>query len=138
VKLTRPEFHIDENGRLSLATYTDEQGQKQTIMEVSAHPLLKPLSDFLTKNNMSLADMGMTNKVIEAEDLLPGQVSRNPIPIISDDEYRKQQLAALRNLSDKVSRSNKMTAADPILVEYGRENGLVTDVDAIEVDAVEK
>lgn len=138
VKLTRPEFHFDEHGRLSLATYVDDNGEKQTITSVAAHPLLKPLSDFLTKNNMSLADMGMTNKVIEADDLLPGQVSRSVIPMITDDEYRKQQLAALRNLSDKVSRSNKLTSEDPILVEFGRENGVTVDRNVIDVDVVEK
>ncbi|WP_025918271.1 hypothetical protein [Herminiimonas sp. CN] len=135
VKLTRPEFHFDESGKLSLATYTDELGEKRTIMEVSAHPLLKAMSELLTKNNMSLADMGMTNKVIEAEDMLPGQVSRNVVPLISDDEYRRQQIAALKNLSDKVMRSNKLTSADPVLVEFGRENGAVGEV--IDVDATD-
>ena len=136
VKLTRPEFHFDENGRLSLAIYTDERGEKQTIMEVSAHPLLKVMSDLLVKNNMSLADMGMTNKVIEADDMLPGQLASKSIPIMSDDEYRRQSLAALRNLSDKVMRSNQLTAADPILVEYGRENGIASDV--VDVDVREQ
>lgn len=136
VKLTRPEFHFDENGHLSLATYTDDQGNKQTIVEVSAHPLLKSMSDLLTKNNLSLADMGMTNKVVEAEDMMPGQVSRNVVPLISDDEYRRQQIAALRNLSDKVMRSNKLTSNDPVLVEFGRENGLAADV--IDVDMTEQ
>lgn len=136
VKLTRPEFHFDENGRLSLATYTDELGEKRTIMEVSAHPLLKSMADLLTKNNMSLADMGMTNKVIEAEDMLPGQVSRSALPLISDDEYRRQQMAALKNLSDKVMRSNKLTSNDPVLVEFGRENGIAHDV--IDVDVTEQ
>jgi hypothetical protein len=136
VKLERPEFHFDENGCLSLATYTDGDGVKQTIMQVAAHPLLKVMSELLSRNNMSLADMGMTNKVIEAEDLLPGQVSRNVVPLITDDEYRRQQLAALRNLSDKVMRSNKLTSSDPVLVEYGRENGQMADV--IDVDVTEQ
>lgn len=134
VKLTRPEFHFDEHGSVSLATYTDDKtGEKRTIMEVTAHPLLKVMADLLVKNNMSMADMGMTNKVIEAEDLLPGQVSRNTIPLITEDEYRVQQLAVLRDLSDKVTRSNKMTAADPVLVEYSRDNGLATDVTDVDV-----
>ena len=48
----------------------------------------------------------------------------------------QQQVAALRDLSNKVQRSNKLTAADPVLVEYGRENG--TDGDVIDVDVTEK
>lgn len=135
VKLTRPEFHFDENGHCSLATYTDDRGAKHTIMEVSAHPLLKAMTDLLSKNNMTLADMGMTNKVIEAEDLMPGQVSRAQAPMISDDDYRRQQLAALTALNAKVQRSNALTSADPVLVEYGRENGVGGDV--IDVDMTE-
>ncbi|AMP13666.1 hypothetical protein CPter291_1392 [Collimonas pratensis] len=133
VKLTRPEFHFDERGKLSLATYTDEKGESRTIMEVSAHPLLKSMSELLTKNNMSLADMGMTNKVIEADDMLPGQLGSNTIPILSDDEYKRRQLAALQDLSAKVMRSNQLTASDPILVEFGRENGHVGQVIDVEV-----
>lgn len=136
VKLTRPVFHFDEKGALSLAIYTDEDGERKTIIDVAAHPLLKSMSDLLIKNNLSLADMGMTNKVIEADDLMPGQVSRSAAPLISDDEYRRQQLAALQALGDKVMRSNKLTSADPILVEFGRENGIVNDV--IDVDVTER
>lgn len=137
VKLTRPEFHFDEHGDVSIATYTDDDsGERRTIMEVSAHPLLKVMADLLVKNNMSLADMGMTNKVIEAQDLMPGQVARNTSPLITADEYRQQQVAALRDLSNKVQRSNKLTSADPVLVEYGRENGV--DGDVIDVDVTEK
>jgi hypothetical protein len=135
VKLTRPEFHFDENGKLSLATYTDEaSGEKRTIMEVSAHPLLKPLTDFLSKNNMSLADMGMTNKVIEADELMPGQISSSAAPVISDDEYRRRQLQALEGLAGKVQRSNQLTVEDPILVEFNRDNGGAAG-DIIDVEA---
>jgi hypothetical protein len=136
VKVERPVFHFDEHGHLTLGEYATEDGKKHMLMDVSAHPLLKPLSDFLTKNNLSMADMGMTNKVIEAEDLMPGQVSRNPIPIISDDEYRRLQLKALEGLQEKLSRSNQLTQSDPILVEFGQENGLARDV--IDVDVTEK
>lgn len=137
VKLERPEFHFDENGSLSLATYVDrESGEQRTIMEVSAHPLLKAMSELLSRNNMSLADMGMTNKIVEAEDLLPGQLGTKSIPVLSDDEYRRQQLDALRDLSAKVMRSNQKTATDPIFVEYGREHGM--DADVIDVEAKEQ
>lgn len=135
VKVQRPVFHFDERGKLSLGTYVNEHGETATLMDVSAHPLLKPLSDFLTKNNMSLADMGMTNKVIEAEDMMPGQIARSAVPTITDDDYKRQQLQALRDLRDKVSRSNKLTSEDPILLEHNQENGVG---DYIDVVAVEK
>lgn len=123
VKLERPVFHFDENGTLSLGVYTDEHGKRQTLMDVSAHPLLKPLTDFLSKNSMSLADMGMTNKVIEAEDMLPGQIANATAPAISDDEYKRRQLAALEGLASKVQRANQLTASDPIMVAFSQENG---------------
>jgi hypothetical protein len=91
------------------------------------------MSELLTKNNMSLADMGMTNKVIEADDMLPGQLGSKTIPVLSDDEYKRRQLTALENLTAKVMRSNQLTAADPILIEFGRENGHVGQVIDVEV-----
>lgn len=137
VKLERPVFHFDENGCLSLGKYVDENGQPQMLMDVTAHPLLKPLTDFLSKNNMSLADMGMTNKVIEAEDLMPGQIANTAGPAISDDEYKRRQLAALEGLAGKMQRANHLTAQDPILMEFNRENG-GSDADVIDVEAKAK
>lgn len=137
VKLTRPEFHADDKGNVTVLQYLDEDGNMRQIKEVSAHPLLKPLSDFLTKNNLSLSDMGMTNKVIEAEDVTPGNLLKSAIPVMTEDEYRKQQVAALSGLRDQVMRSNKMTADDPILREFNQENGGGKG-DIIDVDAIEK
>ncbi|TCS35785.1 hypothetical protein EDC30_10984 [Paucimonas lemoignei] len=138
VKIERPVFHFDENGCLHLGEYTDkETGDKRMLMDVSAHPLLKPLTDFLSKNSMSLADMGMTNKVIEAEDMLPGQIATSAAPAISDDEYKRLQLQALQDLAGKVQRSNQLTNQDPILVDFNRENG-GSEADVIDVEAKER
>lgn len=136
VKIERPVFHFDENGGLSLGRYVDDQGNVKMLMDVSAHPLLKPLTDFLSKNSMSLADMGMTNKVIEAEEMMPGQIATNAAPAITDDEYKRRQLQALQDLAGKVQRSNQLTAQDPILVDFNRENGGAGDV--IDVEATVK
>lgn len=137
VKLERPVFHFTEEGGLCLGEYVDRHtGERKMLMDVSAHPLLKPLTDFLSKNNMSLADMGMTNKVIEAEDMMPGQISSSTAPAITDDEYRRQQIKALQDLAGKVQRSNLLTAQDPIFVDFNRENGGGGDV--IDVEATEK
>lgn len=138
VKLERPVFHFTEEGGLCLGEYVDRvSGERKMLMDVSAHPLLKPLTDFLSKNSMSLADMGMTNKVIEAEDMLPGQISANTAPAISDDEYKRRQLAALEGLAGKVQRSNQLTAADPIMVAFNQENGGGDD-GVIDVEATVK
>lgn len=137
VKLERPVFHFDEKGHLSLGKYVDEHGNPQMLMDVTAHPLLKPLTDFLSKNNMSLADMGMTNKVIEAEDMLPGQLANSTAPALSDDEYKRRQLAALEGLAGKMQRANQLTAQDPVLKEFNRENG-GADPDVIDVEVTVK
>jgi len=142
VKVERPEFHFDSNGTLVLARYTDEWGDQRTITEISAHPLLKPLTDFLSKNNLTLADMGMTNKVVDEEDIFPGHLGGSTAaPAISVDEYQRRKLEALEDLRNKVMRANASTAADPILLEHEAENAGAQArgaADVIDVQAVEK
>lgn len=63
VRLEAPQTFTDKvSGKVKPVDYIDSKGQLKTIVELKAHPLLKPFIEMLSKNNLSLADMMLTQK----------------------------------------------------------------------------
>lgn len=123
VKLETPEWFTHEGGMV-LAQYTDpETGEIRIIKNVEAHPLFKPLSELLTRANLSLSDMGMTMKVVDEDEAELGRIQK--------DRQQQEQLAefagstskSLAALEDLVRRSQERTRADPLLIEHAQEEG---------------
>lgn len=134
VKIERPCFDFDKEGGFHLAEFVDDDGTKRRIMDLSAHPLLKPISDFLSKNNLSLSDMGMTMKMVEEEPTLPGQLQHAAGSGVNADDWRERQLVALEALRGQVDRANRNTEDDAVYQAFKREQGGdVIDVDAKDV-----
>jgi len=77
VRLKTPEWYSDKDGGCHLARFEDEMtGEQVQIYKLEAHPLLKPLLDIISKNNMSLGDMGMTPKVQDQNEITQGFLDR--------------------------------------------------------------
>lgn len=117
VKIEMVKWYTDEDGKVLVADYIDEHGKVQVIKEsVIANPLFKPLGELLSRNGLSLADMGMTNKVIDDEEELGNLDTKDQLASIT--EYQRNQMALLEGMAAKIQRSNQMTEQDPILIEY--------------------
>ena len=124
VSLRTPAWAVDKDGKVVIAEYVDlATGQLHRIHEVKAHPLLRVLQDFLSKNGMSLADMGMTPRVIEQEEAAMGKLAQDGETQQSLLEYSQRQAAALENLADLAKRANAKKMQDPVLIEYQQQNG---------------
>lgn len=125
VKLETPAWAISREGDVVLGEYDDiATGQRHRIMEVKAHPLLKPLQEFLSRNNLSLADMGMTPRVIEQEEQKLGRLQQGDgPPTLSLEDYAARQAESMAALRVLAERANARKQADPVLVEYQQQNG---------------
>lgn len=125
VKLTAPAWKVDKDGHVVIGRYTnDKTGELETIMDVTAHPLLKPLTEFLTRNNMSLADMGMTPKAIEQEEQQMGRlVPTDGVSTLSLEDFAAKQAESFAGLRELAARANARKATDPVLIEYQQQNG---------------
>lgn len=124
VKIEAPQWYVDkESQELVIAEYIDEHGDRKIIKDVSAHPLFRPLGELLTRTNLSLADMGMTQKVIEAEDQEVGRLAHEQENREGVNAFRERTVQLLESMAEKVMRANKQTETDPILIEYQQENG---------------
>lgn len=124
VKVENLVWKNDPDGMPQVAEYIDEQGTRRLLRnDVQAHPLLKQLGELLTRTGLSLSDMGMTQKVIEAEDQEVGRLAHEQESREGVDAYRQRTMQILESMAEKVMRANKQTDTDPILVEYQQESG---------------
>jgi len=119
-------YDFDKEGGFHLGQYLDEYtGEKVTMTEVKAHPLLKPLFELLSKNNLSMSDMGMTPKVQTDQGIELGRLQNEEDDRESEGDYKKQvsdNMAALRGMFE---RSQDKVKNDPVLIEHGQEEGQV-------------
>ncbi len=109
----------DKEGGFHLARFKDADGNTHQIHEIKAHPLLKPLMEFISKNAMTLADLEMTPKARDDQATMGGfldeQVDRNDTLL----EYQERQTQALEHVQSLIARSQRRLASDPVLIEHG-------------------
>jgi len=124
VKVSEVVWDRDAEGNVRVAEYVDEDGKRRIIHEnVMAHPLFRPLAELLTRAGLSLSDMGMTQKVIEAEEDELGRLVHEQTDQEGVDAFRKRTMELLAGMADKVQRANQLTNNDPKLIEYQQEGG---------------
>lgn len=118
VELRNPEWYFDpKEGQFHIVSF-EKDGEKQYSYKISAHPLLKTLTDFLQKNNMSLADLQMTPKVNSENDLMQGYLDKETTNQETMESFQRQQTANLEQLRGQIARSRDRVGRDPVLVEY--------------------
>lgn len=125
VKIEAPQYFTTKDGELIIAEYYDDTGKKRTIMDIQAHPLFKPLGELLSRNNLSLSDMGMTQKVIEDEDAEMGRLESQAQSREAIAEFAERQARALESLGALMDRAAARKDGDPVLIEHQRQAGAV-------------
>lgn len=124
VLIEQPAFVSDKDGMAHLAKYVNSDGNSQQIMDYSAHPLLKILGEFITRNNLSLGDMGMTQKTSQDDELLTGFLDEQNSNKEHADQLSERQTKALEGLEAMIQRSHEKSQSDPVLIEQqGDANG---------------
>lgn len=116
------QWYYDKDGGFHLAKWTDKDGETHQIHEIKAHPLLKPLIDYLSKNAMTLSDLGMTPKIQDEHEMIEGHLAGQNRGREELLEFEQRQTRALEDLRDMVERSQARTARDPVLIEHGEES----------------
>lgn len=114
------------------------------VMEKSAHPLLGRLIDMVQKNNLSLADLLLTNKTAEEAQAVRGHLDGEKESREQLTDYRQQRNRMLEQfLSGQAAlEANAKRAADPVArealreIETGRERDEDDDFDLPEFPGV--
>lgn len=121
VEIRSPKWYTDKDGNFCLAEYTDLEGNPRLIEEINAHPLLKPLLELITRNNLSLGDMRMTEKAKEEEQELAGFIAHKEQQDEVLSGFAERQTLALESLKGLIEHSRTRQARDPVLIEHQRE-----------------
>lgn len=123
VKIEAPQY-INYEGEVIFVRYTDPvTGETQVIKDIQAHPLFKPLGELLSRNNLSLADMGMTQKVIDDEEQEFGRLQSQQQAREDLTLYAQRQAKALEDLRGLMNNATANRERDPVLIEYNQQNG---------------
>ncbi len=123
VKIEAPQYYTDKEGVLIVAQFVDDDGKLRTIKDIQAHPLFKSLGELLSRNGLSLSDMGMTAKAVEEEEQELGrlQVQEQGREALTD--FARSQTKAIADLGELIRRSTSRREADPVLIEYREQAG---------------
>ncbi len=124
VALESPVYSFDKDGGFHIGKMLDPvTGQMKTLTELKAHPLLKHIFDLISKNNLSLSDLGMTQKVKDDNDIQMGRLAQDNTEKQSLLAFQQKQAEQLGNLREMMENSKKNLQADPILIEHKQNSG---------------
>lgn len=121
VELESPAWYYDKDGGFHLAEYTDSRGEKQLIMEVKEHPLLKRMSEIIKSTGMTLSDSGMTVADQQERDDIAGHLEGEKSDRQTLLEYQRDQAKALQNMSAMIERASERSKRDPIALEHQQD-----------------
>lgn len=116
-RLLSPEWYYDTEGECHFVKWVDESGAERQLMKKEAHPLLRVLMDFISKNTMSLADMGMTPRAQDDGETIRGHLEAQHHDRQNLLDYQSRQTKALEHLGTLIARSQEKIKRDPVLIE---------------------
>ena len=112
------EWYYDKDGKFHLAQWEDERGETHQIYKLDEHPLLKPLIDYINKNSMTLADLGMTPKVQNDQEMMQGYLSQDKDNLENEQAFRqrieKQQSQLLELVNNSYDDAEAIDITDKV------------------------
>jgi hypothetical protein len=116
-------WYHDKEGGFHLAQYRDaDTNEMVQVYEAKAHVLLKPLIEFMSKNSLTLSDMGMTPKVQQENELLEGHLKSDLQNKQDEESFRTHQLTQMEQMKAYILRSQQRLENDPVLIEHQMED----------------
>ena len=121
LEVRSPQWYTDKEGGFRLAQYQDSEGKTRQIEELTAHPLIKPLYELLSRNSSILTQLGMTQKAQEEDEVIAGFLAQKEKQEEDLSGFAERQTQALEHLASLVERSRERQKRDPVLIEHQQE-----------------
>lgn len=121
IEVRSPQWYSDKDGGFHLAEYQDSEGKMRQIEALSAHPLIKPLYELLSRNSSILTQLGMTQKAQEEDAVVAGFLAQKEKQEEDLSGFAERQTQALEHLATLVERSRERQKRDPVLIEHQQE-----------------
>lgn len=125
VTIRAPQYYTDDDGQLIIAKYIDDtdDGKEKIIYDLQAHPLFKALGEILSRNNLTLGDMGMTTKVIELEHEELGRLESQKEGRQLLGDFMQSQSRQLSVLEGFMKNAAEKRERDPVLIVFKQNEG---------------
>lgn len=125
VMLTQPRVELDREGNSQTLSYLDESGERKYIIDRQAHPLLKSVSDMVSRLGLSMTDLGMTVRAADPEDddKAGGVLKLDDKTQETLSDFNARMLGVMDGAREMVKRAAKTTAEDPVLVAHEARDG---------------
>lgn len=124
VAVKTPRVHVNKEGEVTVIDYIDaETGERKIIHDLEAHPLLRALSEFISRANLNMADMGMTGRVIEEEGAALGRLQHEHEDREASAEFRAKVGRTMEALAPLLERAQARKNLDPVLIEHRQQGG---------------
>lgn len=120
VEIRAPEWYTDKDGVFCLAEYTNSDGERRLIEKITAHPLIKPLGEFLAKANLGLGDLNMTPKAQDEDQVLRGHLDAARHSAGAVEAYAQQSAESLDRLRRLIEASH--APRETVLIEQQGSN----------------
>jgi hypothetical protein len=120
VEISVPRVELSKDGVPVTLTYIDQNGEQQTVYQISANPLFKPIADLITRLGLSMSDLGLTVKASEEAD--PAGIGTLSIGGGSSKEaledFSRRAVLAMQGVKDQLGRAQQRMRSDPVLIEH--------------------
>ncbi|WP_367846476.1 hypothetical protein [Rhodoferax sp. WC2427] len=124
VTLKVPKVELDREGNCVTLSYLDEFGERRNVYELSAHPALKSITDFVNRLGLSMNDLGMTARTADPEDEKGGGVLKLDAETQETLQgFGKRMELAMGTAREMLARAHKTTQEDPVLVAHEAREG---------------
>jgi hypothetical protein len=124
VLIKQPRVELDREGSPVTLSYIDSAGKKAYIYDYTSNPAFKPISDLVSRLGLSMSDLGMSVRNVEADE-------EKGIGVLKLDASTKEtlegfgvrMLEASKNAHDLIAASQAATRADPVFIEHQARGG---------------
>jgi len=120
VTMRTPKTYVDKDGRCLVVEYLDQEGNVQTVFDVEAHPLFRPVAELITRTGIDLANLGMTAKLAPDDEVAQGRVADDRV---AASVLKEREVRALEDLRGMIAKAGQAASRDPVLVEYQQQMG---------------
>ena len=124
VMVRQPKVELDREGNSQTLSYLDEQGKRQNIYDLHAHPGLKAISDLVSRLGLSMTDLGMTVRAADPDEGdAGGTLKLDEKTKDTLEDFNVRMLDVMTGARDMLARAAAATKADPVLVAHEAREG---------------
>lgn len=124
VVIKTPRVQLDSKDRPVALTYVDQLGETRHIYDYAANPAFKPIADLVTRLGLSMADLGMTQKVADDEEEKQSGVLRvDESTKETLQDFGRRMLEATTKAQALIVEANLAKRADPVYIEHQANAG---------------